>query len=198
MRKIGFSFWVATRTIDDEWLVSRHSLLLRVPSAILPETSNILLNPNIRKANSDSSGTPSIRGTVPIVSAQTDSGTTYSYSLQDFFNSAARPTNTDTLKDLLTLNTACKSLDIGRRALGSLLHMVQDSFARGHVKRTLTNPKDLLAGEAVKFKPGKYGKYGEVENFHCYKGQDPHEHDKYDGPGDSKPSAANLDSFNGF
>jgi hypothetical protein len=62
MRKIGFLFW-ATRTIDDEWLVSRHSLLLRVPSAILPETSNILLNPNIRKANSDSSGTPSIRGT---------------------------------------------------------------------------------------------------------------------------------------
>jgi RES domain-containing protein len=36
---------VATRTIGDEWLVSGDSALLRVPSAILPETFNILVNP---------------------------------------------------------------------------------------------------------------------------------------------------------
>jgi RES domain-containing protein len=36
---------IATRTIGDEWLASRGTLLLRVPSAIVPETSNILLNP---------------------------------------------------------------------------------------------------------------------------------------------------------
>jgi hypothetical protein len=41
--------------------VSRNSLLLRVPSAIVPETSNILLNPNIRKANLDSLARQSIR-----------------------------------------------------------------------------------------------------------------------------------------
>ena len=36
---------IATRTVGDEWLVSRNSVLLRVPSALLPETFNVLLNP---------------------------------------------------------------------------------------------------------------------------------------------------------
>jgi RES domain-containing protein len=36
---------VATRTTGDEWLASRNGPLLRVPSAILPETFNVLLNP---------------------------------------------------------------------------------------------------------------------------------------------------------
>ena len=36
---------IETRTIGDEWLGSKSSLLLRVPSAIVPETSNLLLNP---------------------------------------------------------------------------------------------------------------------------------------------------------
>ena len=35
----------ATRTIGDEWLASRSSLLLRAPSIIAPETLNALLNP---------------------------------------------------------------------------------------------------------------------------------------------------------
>lgn len=34
----------ATRAIGDAWLESRRSLLLRVPSAILPHTSNYLIN----------------------------------------------------------------------------------------------------------------------------------------------------------
>jgi RES domain-containing protein len=36
---------IATRTIGDEWLASKSSALLRVPSAIVPETFNLLLNP---------------------------------------------------------------------------------------------------------------------------------------------------------
>ena len=36
---------IATRTIGDEWLAGRTSALLRVPSAIVPETYNFLLNP---------------------------------------------------------------------------------------------------------------------------------------------------------
>ena len=36
---------ITTRTNGDEWLASKTSLLLRVPSAILPETFNILMNP---------------------------------------------------------------------------------------------------------------------------------------------------------
>lgn len=33
-----------TRTIGDEWLASKRTLLLRVPSAVAPETFNVLLN----------------------------------------------------------------------------------------------------------------------------------------------------------
>ena len=36
---------IATKTIGDQWLASKSSGLLRVPSAIVPETFNILLNP---------------------------------------------------------------------------------------------------------------------------------------------------------
>jgi RES domain-containing protein len=36
---------VVTRTIGDEWLASGDTALLRVPSVIMPETFNILLNP---------------------------------------------------------------------------------------------------------------------------------------------------------
>jgi RES domain-containing protein len=35
----------ATRAIGDDWLASGRSLLLAVPSAIVPETFNVLLNP---------------------------------------------------------------------------------------------------------------------------------------------------------
>jgi RES domain-containing protein len=34
-----------TRRIGDEWLAAGESALLRVPSAIVPETANVLLNP---------------------------------------------------------------------------------------------------------------------------------------------------------
>ena len=40
--------WVSdetlTRTVGDQWLASKRSALLRVPSAIAPETFNVLLN----------------------------------------------------------------------------------------------------------------------------------------------------------
>jgi RES domain-containing protein len=36
---------LACRTIGDEWLRSKTTALLRVPSAIVPETFNLLLNP---------------------------------------------------------------------------------------------------------------------------------------------------------
>lgn len=34
-----------TRSLGDQWLVSSRSALLRVPSAIVPETWNVLINP---------------------------------------------------------------------------------------------------------------------------------------------------------
>jgi RES domain-containing protein len=36
---------IATRTMGDEWLAANSSALLRVPSAIVPETFNVLVNP---------------------------------------------------------------------------------------------------------------------------------------------------------
>jgi RES domain-containing protein len=42
---------IATRTMGDEWLALKSSALLRVPSAILPETSNVLLNPEYLNAS---------------------------------------------------------------------------------------------------------------------------------------------------
>jgi RES domain-containing protein len=36
---------LVTRNIGDEWLAARATALLRVPSAIVPETFNVLLNP---------------------------------------------------------------------------------------------------------------------------------------------------------
>jgi RES domain-containing protein len=48
------AFWnekqEATRKIGDAWLISRESPLARVPSAILPRTWNILLNPEHSEA----------------------------------------------------------------------------------------------------------------------------------------------------
>src|SRR5262249_3033141 len=126
-------------------------------------------------------------------------GTARMYRLSDFFTAASDPKGSDTLRTLLTRNTACKSLQIRRRAIGSLLHLLEDSYARGHVRRTLTNPGDLVGGQTEIFKPGKYGAWGEVENFHCYKGQDESAHDRYDKVASGVAlDVNNLDSFNGL
>jgi hypothetical protein len=135
---------------------------------------------------------------IPIESSVSDTaGKTYKYRLSKFFDEASRPQGSDTINYLLTLDTACRFLNIKRRAIGSLLHTVQDSYARGHVRRTLTNPQDLLDPNRIdQFKPGTYGKWGEVENFHTYRGQGK-EHGKYDKPLDgSSPDPTDLSTFN--
>ena len=43
---------ILTRTVGDEWLASGGTVLLRVPSAVVPETFNVLLNP----AHTEASG----------------------------------------------------------------------------------------------------------------------------------------------
>jgi len=40
----------ATRTVGDEWLASKSTALLRVPSAVIPQTFNVLLNPEHNQA----------------------------------------------------------------------------------------------------------------------------------------------------
>jgi hypothetical protein len=58
-------------------------------------------------------------------------GTANSFKLSGFFTDESDPKGSDTLRTLLTRDTACKSLQIRRRAIGSLLHLVEDSYARG-------------------------------------------------------------------
>lgn len=41
---------IATRSVGDEWLLSRRTALLRVPSVIVPETFHVLLNPEHAEA----------------------------------------------------------------------------------------------------------------------------------------------------
>jgi RES domain-containing protein len=41
----------ATRSIGDRWLAERRSLLLQVPSVLVPETWNVLVNPLHAEAN---------------------------------------------------------------------------------------------------------------------------------------------------
>jgi hypothetical protein len=127
-------------------------------------------------------------------------GTGKTYMLSDFFDQDTDPKGSDTLRTLLTRDTQCKSLQIRRRAIGSVLHLVEDSYARGHVKRTLTNPGDLvIPGQIEIFKPGKYGLWGAVLNFHCYKGQKSSDHDRYDKVPDGVTlDTSNLGTFDGL
>ena len=107
----------------------------------------------------------------------------YSYQLSKFFDTTTEPTGSATIRTLLTRDTVYTNVDIRRRAIGSVLHLVQDSYARGHTRRTLLNPQDLTGGrEEDQFKPGTWGRYGEVENFHYYGDQDKTLHAKYDVP----------------
>ena len=124
-------------------------------------------------------------------------GDAFTAEFDGLFDGQSRPLGSDTINYLISLDTACPSLDISRRAIGSLLHLVQDSYARGHTRRTLLNPGDLLPGSSDLFKPGTYGHLGEVENFHCYRGQDEDLHDKYDVPLDGvTPDPTDLSTFN--
>ncbi|MYM30958.1 hypothetical protein GTP58_21710 [Duganella sp. CY15W] len=118
------------------------------------------------------------------------------YSMNTFFTAASTPSETQTIGYLINRGTSYVTVNNGRRAIGSLLHLIQDSYAKGHVKRTLLNPGDLLAGKTDQFKPGTYGKYGDVENFHCYKGQNHADHDKYDNFDASKLDTGKLETFN--
>jgi hypothetical protein len=117
------------------------------------------------------------------------------FSLGRYFTDQSAPRGTDTIGYLLTRDSKCKSMQIPRRAIGALLHTVQDSYAYGHVRRTLLNPSDQVDGSIDNFKPGTYAKLGAVKTFHTYRGQDDKKHGKYDLPtNDLVPS--DLATFN--
>jgi Papain-like cysteine protease AvrRpt2 len=121
-------------------------------------------------------------------------GTVNTYRLSRYFDTSSRPTGDAMLDGLLTRRTRFAGADLSRRAIGSLLHLVQDSYAKGHVQRTLLNPTDLQSGSTDQFKPGTWGRYGEILSFHCYKNQNETLHSKYDTA--SGVDASKVDTFN--
>jgi hypothetical protein len=99
-----------------------------------------------------------------------------------YFSSATVPKNDATLKRLLIEGDPYQHLKIGKRAIGSAMHLIQDSFARGHTRRWLRNPQNLTenSDDSMEFQEGTFGDFGAVITFHSYKGQDSDNHDAFD------------------
>jgi hypothetical protein len=73
------------------------------------------------------------------ITADTELSTT---KLVKFCSVISLPPSFKPLRYLLSMESPFRGLDVGRRALGSMFHVIQDSYAIGHTRRTLLNPKD--------------------------------------------------------
>ena len=89
------------------------------------------------------------------------------YPLRDLFDAATIPTHDCTIHSFLTADHAYVNVKHDRRALGSCMHVIQDSYARGHCHRPIRDD-------------GPPKRFGVVENFHSFRGQDAEAHTKYD------------------
>ncbi|KAF8926638.1 hypothetical protein EDD21DRAFT_15817 [Dissophora ornata] len=89
------------------------------------------------------------------------------YPLRRLFNNSTKPCDNDSIHTLMTSNTWYKNVKHNRRALGVCLHVIQDSYARGHCHRRIQYD-------------GTPKQYAEIMNFHSYKGQDSHKHAECD------------------
>ncbi|KAH8601094.1 hypothetical protein B0O99DRAFT_667549 [Bisporella sp. PMI_857] len=118
------------------------------------------------------------------------------YRLSSFFSSKTRPSGRESLYRLLTDNTSYLRLDMRRRALGSILHCVEDSYAYGHCKRKLLNPGDLIPGSTTKFRPGTYGKLDTILRFHTYGPNNSDKHGDYDKVPKNALDPSNIESYN--
>lgn len=97
------------------------------------------------------------------------------YKLETTLKSVAIPmwldhfANGQNVQDLLTLGRPWLRAHIGEVAFGSLLHVVQDSFAKGHVKR-----REPVAGTLCA--AGTAPAFGAILEFHSYANQDHQQH----------------------
>lgn len=99
--------------------------------------------------------------------------------LKEFFNDNNGHEKTTFKSLLMGETTRFDEPFIQWRALGSCLHVIQDSFARGHCRQDDDGTGSIL-------------------NFHCYNGQDHAAHSHYDGKGGEYLDPTKLDSFNGI
>lgn len=79
-----------------------------------------------------------------------------------------------TVQDLFSLGNPALRRNLPDLAFGSLLHLVEDSFAQGHVER-----RDPVAGAQC---PAGQAQPGRVLSFHSYVHQDHQKHADYDSP----------------
>ncbi|KAF2840962.1 hypothetical protein M501DRAFT_1002043 [Patellaria atrata CBS 101060] len=62
-----------------------------------------------------------------------------------FFNATTKPSGDATLATLLVGTTpSFTAIDVRKRALGTCLHLIQDSYAVGHTARVVLNPGDMV------------------------------------------------------
>ena len=119
----------------------------------------------------------------------------------ELFNGSTYPSGGTTLRDLILADRPeYKDSNIPLRALGICMHIIQDSYAVGHVQRRLANPQDFVGRDDhgyINFKPGTWGKWGAIVSFHTYGTQNTHRHSFYDGlEGADLPNPKNLETYN--
>jgi hypothetical protein len=66
-------------------------------------------------------------------------------ALSEFCPNFSLPSNWASLRYLLAGESKFASLDIQRRALGSMFHFIQDSYALGHTRRIPLNPQNKIS-----------------------------------------------------
>ncbi|KAH6887400.1 hypothetical protein B0T10DRAFT_562622 [Thelonectria olida] len=92
----------------------------------------------------------------------------------------------------LAIDSRFQGFDIRRRALGSILHIIQDSYAIGHTRRALLNKEDKISDNPLQFKPGATDRWGAIVNFYTDFGQNGDLHANYDHENDGIPDPENL------
>jgi len=120
-------------------------------------------------------------------------------AIGQFLPDGSAPDRNRTFKSLLGGDTKFANLDIQRRAFGSMLHFIQDSYALGHTRRVLQNPQDVKTkAPKLSMKLGRADRWGPIRNFHVYNGQDEENHKHYDHYWNSVPQPDNLGNLNQF
>ncbi|KAK6346357.1 hypothetical protein TWF730_010683 [Orbilia blumenaviensis] len=116
-----------------------------------------------------------------------DVSTTRGYwRINRWFGGDTDPEGHKTVEYLLTRGTAYHNLNLKYRALGSLLHIIQDSYAKGHTRRS-----------EVSYSDG-WSQLGPIKTFHCYHGQNAHAHKEFDTFNTDQIEVSKLDHFNPF
>jgi len=120
-------------------------------------------------------------------------------AISEFLPDGSAPDRNRTFKSLLGGDTKFANIDVQRRAFGSILHFIQDSYALGHTRRVLLNPQDVKTKDPkLSMKLGRADRWGPIRNFHVYNGQDEDNHKHYDHYWNSVPQPDNLANLNQF